>query len=211
MKQFELNGILRENMTKGQLNDLRAQGYVAGVLYGDNIKENINLFFYVNDLNGLIYTDDVYLITLKVEGKVYKTVVKSFQFHPLSDLPVHVDLMEVDDNKVIKIWYPIHFTGTAEGTMEGGKVYKKLRKIQLKASVSALPEELTVDISPLKIGDTLKINDLDIPGVEILTQATTPIVSVAKARAVVEEVVTIEGEEEGEGEEGEEKAETAAE
>lgn len=202
MKQFELKGIKREHVTKGQMNDLKAQGYVPAVLYGDQIEENINMFFFINDLNDLIYTDDVYQVNLIIDGKTYKTVIKSIQFHPLSDQAIHVDFMTVSDDKVIKIWYPIHFVGTAAGIMQGGKLFKRMRKIRVKGKVSDLPNTLEINISSLNVGENLKIRDISIPNVEILIPEATPIASVTRPRgaaALIEE------------EEGETEADTTAE
>lgn len=195
MKDFNLTAKLREKSTKGALNKNRKIGFVPCVLYG--VEGNTNLFCFVNDLNDLIYTNDLYVVNLKFDSKKYRTVIKEIQYHPLSDAPIHVDFMEITDDKTIKIEFPINFVGTPIGARQGGKVFKKLRKLHLKGKISELPDQIDIDISELDLGDMIKVKDLDLPDIEIMDQSTTPLVSVAIPR-VIEEVVVEEEEEEEE-------------
>jgi len=185
MKQFELYGKLREKTTKGAINNLRADGLIPGVLYGG--EENKYVYFFINDLKKLLYTDDVYYVNTDIEGVTCNAVVKEVQYHPLSDEPIHIDLLEVNLDKVIKLAYPIHYTGTPEGTKQGGKVQKKKRKLILRGKISVLPDILNIDISHLNLGDTMKVKDLSFDGVEILDQPNTPLISVARTRATATE------------------------
>jgi len=104
----------------------------------------------------------------------------------------------------VKANYPMSFVGTPAGAREGGKVFKKLRIIRLKGKVADLPDNIEIDITSLELGDTLKVRDIDIPNVEMIDPASTPVVGVARARAAI--VATVDSEE-IEGEEGEEGAE----
>lgn len=184
MKQFELFGKIREKSTKGALNALKNQGFVPGVIYGG--EENINVYFFINDLKRLLYTDDIYLVNCNIEGKNIQAIVKDVQYHPLNDDPAHIDLMEVDGEKVVKMNYPLHFIGAPEGTKQGGKLIKKKRKIHIKGKISKLPDILEVNISQLNVGQTLKIKDLSYPDIEILEKPETPLASVTRTRATVE-------------------------
>ncbi|MEA3494531.1 MAG: 50S ribosomal protein L25 [Bacteroidota bacterium] len=212
MKKFVLTGKLRDTSTKKEINRLRKEGFVPAVIYGDKIKENISIYCFINDLRDLVYTDQVYMVVLNVEGKEYKTVIKNIQFNPLSDDPIHLDFMEVTDDKEIKIYYPISLVGTPLGITEGGKVFRKLRKIRLKGKVSDLPETLEINIEHLKLGDTLKIGEIEIPNIEVLASDNTPVVGVSIPKLVElpevgEEGLTDEELEEGEGEEGDKEGE----
>jgi len=195
MKQFELFGKTREKSTKGYLNELKAQGLVPGVIYGK--ENNINVCFFINDLKKLLYTKEVYKVLLNIDDKQYHVVVKNTQYHPLSDEPMHIDLMEADDEKVIKMSYPIIYSGAPIGVRQGGKIFKKLRVMKLKGKISHLPDDLNIDISNLKLGDTLKIKDISIPNVEILEAQGTPLVTVIRSR-VADTATSSEGEESGE-------------
>ncbi|MBC8344049.1 MAG: 50S ribosomal protein L25 [Bacteroidetes bacterium] len=200
MKKYELFGKIREKSTKGALNQLRAKGFVPGILYGG--EENMNVYFFINDIKKVLYTKEVYLLDLAIEDRKYMAIVKDTSYHPLSDEPIHIDLMEVTEDKVVKAKYPMSFNGTPEGAKEGGKVFKKLRIITLKGKVAELPDTVDIDITALELGDTLKISDIHIPNVEIIDPASTPVVGVARARAaLVTEVEVEEGEEGVEGEE----------
>jgi large subunit ribosomal protein L25 len=203
MKKFELFGKVREKSSKGALNQLRAEGFVPGVLYGG--EENLNVYFFINDIKNVLYTKEIYLLDLTIEDKKYTAIVKDTSYHPLSDEPIHIDLMEVTPDKVVKVKYPMSFVGTPVGAREGGKVFKKLRIIRLKGKVADMPDTIDIDISPLALGDTLKIRDINIPNIEIIDPEGTPVVGVARARAaiVAEVEETEEGEEVEEGAEGE--------
>jgi len=185
MKQFELYGKLREKSTKGALNQLKAQGLIPGVIYGG--EENKYVYFFINDLKKLLYTDDVYFIHANIENQKLNVVVKDVQYHPLSDEPIHIDLLEVNDEKEIKIQYPIHFTGTPEGTKQGGKIQKKKRALFLKGTIKNLPDILKVDISHLNVGETLKVKDVKFDGVEIIENGSTPLLSVVRSRVTAGE------------------------
>lgn len=207
MKQFELFGKIREKTTKGTLNELRANGFVPGVIYGG--EENINVYFFINDIKKVLYTKEVYLLDLTIEDKKYIAIVKDSSYHPLSDEPTHIDLLEVTVDKIVKVKYPMSFTGTPVGAREGGKVFKKMRIINLMGKVKDMPDTIDIDITSLNLGDTLKVRDINIPNIEIKDPAGTPVVGVARSRAAV---AAVSAEEEGEVvEEGAEEAETSQE
>ena len=185
MKEFNLLGKVRETSTKGELNKLRAQGFVPANLYGQD--SSIMLYCFINDLNDLLNTNDVFMINLKIDGKIYKSFVKEVQLHPLKDTPIHVDFLELEDNMVVKMIYPIKFKGSAIGTRAGGKLYKKMRTLHLKGKVADLPEELTIDISNLNLGDSIKVKDIHFPKIQILEVESATIVIISKTR-IIEEV-----------------------
>jgi large subunit ribosomal protein L25 len=180
MKEFNLLGKTRETKTKGELNELRNQGFVPGNVYGS--EETIGFYCFINDLRDLIYSSDVFRVNIKIEGKIYKTIMKEIQFHPLKDIPIHIDLMEVTEDRVIKILYPISFKGSPIGARQGGKLYKKIRMLHLKGKVKDMPNELEIDISNLNLGDSVKVKDLKFKNIEILDQQTATIVSISRTR-----------------------------
>jgi large subunit ribosomal protein L25 len=190
MKEFNLLGKVRETSTKGELNNLRAKGFVPGNLYGQ--ESSIMMYCFINDLNELLNTNDVFMINLKIDGKIYKSFVKEIQLDPLKDTPIHVDFLELEDNKVVKMIYPIKFKGSPIGTRAGGKLYKKMRSLHLKGKVADLPEELILDISNLDLGDSIKVKDIQFPNIQILDPESTTIVTISKTR-IVEEAEPVAG------------------
>lgn len=184
MKEFNLLGKVRETTTKGELNKLRAQGYVPANLYGQD--SSIMLYCFINDLNDLLNTADVFMINLKIDGKIYKSFVKEIQLHPLRDTPIHVDFLELEDNKVVKMIYPIKFKGSPIGARAGGKLYKKMRSLHLKGKVVDLPEELAIDISNLNLGESIKVKDIHFPKIKIQELDSATIVNISKTKFVEE-------------------------
>jgi large subunit ribosomal protein L25 len=189
MKEFNLLGKVRETSTKGDLNKLRAKGYVPGNLYGQD--SSIMFYCFINDLNDLINTADVFMVNLKIEGKIYKSFIKEIQLHPLKDTPIHVDFLELEDNKVVKMVYPIKFKGSPIGARQGGKLYKKMRSLHLKGKVVDLPEELSIDIANLNLGESIRVKDISFPKIQILDVESATIVTISKTR-IIDEVAPVE-------------------
>lgn len=199
MKSVELEAIARDGAgKKGALNALRKEGRVPGIIYGG--ENNINFHVDAVRFSKLIHTSDVYLVNLKFEDKTIRTVIKDVQFHPVSDAAIHIDLMEVFDDKPISIGVPVVFTGKSIGVLNGGKRREKLRKLVLKALHKDIPEEISIDISNVRIGQSIKVGDLNLENVEILDHPNAVIIAVKTSRvAIEEELEDEEGDEEGEG------------
>lgn len=205
MKVKSLSGSPRENVGSKGAKALRQEGRVPGVIYGNG--ENIHFHVKETDFNKLINTPEVYFINIEIDGKEYKSIIKDMQFHPVTDRCVHIDLLAVADDKQVQIDLPLILEGSSPGVLNGGKLRKNYRKIKVKALPAALPENITVDISTLKIGDFVRLGDIDIKGLTIIGDLRDVCVSVKTSRvAVVEEEEEVtEGEEGAEGEEGEKK------
>lgn len=210
MKSVELKAASREDMgSKGALKALRTEGRVPAILYGG--KENIN--FHVDEIafSKLINTSEVHLIDLNFGDKTVKAVIREVQFHPVSDEPIHADFMEVFDDKPITIGIPVRFTGNSVGVMKGGSRREKMRKLIVKALPNDVPEEVVVDITKMKIGDVIQVEDINIDGVEFLDHPKAVIVAVKMSRLVVKGADDDEDEEDTDEEGSKEGAEAATE
>jgi large subunit ribosomal protein L25 len=197
MKSVELKATSRgEVRSKSALKALRKEGRVPAVIYGS--QDNIN--FHVDEItfSKLIHTTEVYFIDLVMEDKTVKAVIKDVQFHPVTDKVIHIDFMEVVDNKLVSMDIPVVFNGKSIGVMNGGKRREKLRKILCKALPKDMPEVISVEISQLKIGMDIKVKDIKIDGVEFLNAPNAVVIAVKTSRVAVAE----DEEEETEGEEG---------
>ncbi len=199
MKTVTLKAEVRKSTGSKTAKELRKSGMVPCELYGPN--GNQHLAVNEIELNKLIYTPEVYFFELDVDGKKVKTVLKAAQFNPINDKTEHIDFVEVTDGKAIKTVLPVRLEGTSIGVMNGGRLRHVLKKIRIQALPSKIPDGITVDISDLKIGKSVKVQDLNIDGVKILEAGNAVVVAVRTARNLVE-ALPEEGEAAAEGEEG---------
>jgi large subunit ribosomal protein L25 len=204
MKSVSLSGSLRGNVGKKDAKLQRRAGKVPCVLYGGT--EQIHFVADEKSFSKLLFTPEVYLINLTVDGKEYVTIFQELQFHPVTDRLLHVDFLQVLPGKPVIIAIPVILEGVSQGVLRGGRLVKKMRKVMIKALSDDLPDHVTIDITPLEIGDSVKVSDLKAPDVIFLDSPTNVVVGVQTARQVIEEVVP-GAEVAEEGAEGAEKTE----
>ncbi len=219
MKTVSISGSLRENVGKKDAKEKRKEGLIPCVLYGG--KEQV--LFYTNELNfrDLVYTPDSSLIKVEINGKSYDAILQDIQFHPVTDKILHADFLEISDDKPVKIDVPVKLEGDAPGLLQGGKLHLLIRKLRVKALPKDLPDFITVDISSLDIGDSVKVSSLEFENLEFLNPPTAVVVIIKTTRASSigmepgeEEIEAAEAAEATEGEapaEGEKKAEEGGE
>lgn len=206
MKSVALSGNKRAERGTSNANILRKEEKVPAVIYGG--KENIH--FTVNEVkfNKIINTPEVYFIDLDIDGTKAKAIIKDVQFHPVTDRVLHIDFLEVDDNKSLTIKIPVKITGRSRGVANGGTLKNPIKNIRVSGLPSAIPENIAIDITELKIGMSIKVGELDFPGLTFLGADNAVVVGVKMSRVAVEEVE--EEEEEGAEGEGETAPEAAA-
>lgn len=209
MKTVSLSGSLRENVGKKDAKAVRNAGKVPCVLYGGD--SQLHFTTEVAGFKPIIFTPDTYLIELDLSGKKYDVILQDVQYHPVSDKILHADFLLAPEGKPVIVAMPVKIKGAAPGVLRGGNLHVISNKIKMKGLVKNIPEFIEVDISKLEIGDSIKVKDLDIDKVTMLSAPNTVVAAVRTARVieVVEEELE-EGEEgeEGEGEEGGEGEET---
>ncbi len=205
MKKVSLSGSLRENVGKKDAKKHRREGNIPCVIYGGEKQ----IHFITNEIkfDKIIFTPEVCLITIDVEGKEYLTILQDVQYHPVTDKVLHADFLELTDGKSIAIGIPVALKGSSAGVMAGGQLIKKMHKVRVKGLVEHLPETVEVDISDLVIGSSIKVRDIELENLSLLDPPNSVIVRVKTSRNVEEEEAEgeegEEGEEvEGEGEEG---------
>lgn len=195
MKTVSLSGSLRENVGSKDAKVLRKEGRVPGVIYGNG--ENIHFHVKETDLNKLVFTPEVTFINIDLDGKEYKAIFKEIQFHPVTDRITHFDLMAIVEDKLVNIALPVRLTGNSPGVLNGGKLRQNYRKLKVKALAKDLPEFIELDISPLKIGMSIRLGEINIPNVTLIGDMRDVAVSVKTSRnAVAEEEEMEEGTEE---------------
>lgn len=195
MKTFALGASVRET-NKIANRALRNQGKVPCVLYGG--EKQVYFSAKENDLNKLVNTPDVYLLNIDIEGESFQAILQDIQFHPLTDRIIHIDFLQVFDNKEVTVNIPINFIGTPIGVRNGGNLLVRKRAIRTRAIPANLPDAIDINIEELKIGKFLYIGDIRDERYTFLAGDKSVIVGVKTARGAVED----EEEEEESTEEG---------
>jgi len=204
MKKVSLSGSLRENVGKKDAKKHRREGNIPCVIYGG--EEQIHFFTNAIKFDKVIFTPEVFLITIDIDGKEYQTILQEVAYHPVTDIVLHADFLELVPGKELTIGIPINLVGISPGVMAGGQMIKKMHKLRLRGLVEHFPEKVDVDISKLVIGTSVKVRDLDLENLSLLDPPNSVVVRVKTSRTVVEDE-----EDEEEEEEGEEGAAPAAE
>ena len=208
MKTLAINVKERQNVGKTNTRALRNQGNVPCVLYGG--EKQVTFYAHENDFRKLVYTPDTFVVELSIDGTVTKAIMQDIQFHPVTDKILHIDFLEVFDNKAITVSIPVILNGTAIGVKNGGNLMFRRSKIITKGLVANLPNSIELNIEHLNIGMFTYIKDITIEGCELVAPGNSVVVGVKTARAVVEEEVEEEVEEGAEGDAPSEGAEAPA-
>ena len=199
MKSLAISVIEREKVGKSNTRSLRNQGNVPCVLYGG--EKQVCFYAHENDFRNLVNTPDVYVVELDISGKKTRAIMKDIQFHPVTDRILHIDFLEVFEDKEVTLAIPVILNGLSIGVRNGGNLMFRRRKIITRGLLENMPNAIELDIEHLKIGQFIYIKDLDQDGCEFLAPDNSVVVGVKTARAAIEEEV--EEDEELEGEEGE--------
>jgi large subunit ribosomal protein L25 len=182
MKSIAISGSPRENVGKRDAKELRYQGLVPAVLYGG--KNQIHFSVSAADLKGLVYTPDVQFVDLDVAGVKAQAIIQDVDFHPLTDLPLHVDFLELNAKKPVVMEVPVKLTGTSPGVKTGGKLIQKLRKLRVKALPKDMPQNVEVSIESLEVGKSVAVEALKFESFKIMNNGDDTIVSVTMSRAL---------------------------
>lgn len=187
MKEFALNGKKRESVGKKASKMLRKEGMIPCNLYGENTVDGkpVAMAFMISmaELRKVVYTPEVYVINLNIDGEPHKAVIKELQFHPVTDAVLHADFYEVNETKPITIGIPVKLNGLAQGVRDGGKLNLSIRKINVTAPYPSIPEILDIDVTNLELGKSIKVGELSFEGLELATPAEVVVCSVKTTRA----------------------------
>ncbi len=183
MQTFDINGTKREIGGKKLAKQLRREGLVPCVVYGG--KDEIVFSVPEKDFMGLVYTPNIYIVNLNVDGATKKAVLKDIQFHPISGNILHVDFQEIFDDKPVTIGVPLKIVGNSEGVKAGGKLQVEMRKLNVKGLPANLPDILEVDITNLGLGQVIKVGSLHYDNLEILNAKSAVVAAVKMTRAAV--------------------------
>ena len=216
MSIFELEAESRSDQGKGASRRLRREGMVPAVIYGGSKKPQSIKLVHSEILKRLDHEAFYsHILTVQVDGKPTKTILRDMQRHPAKPVIMHMDFMRIDEKKPIRVHVPLHFIGAdvAPGVKEGGLVSHDLVEVALEVLPKHLPEYIEVDISAMGIGDILHLTDLKLPETGNLVELARgeghdlPIVSIHVRRGGTEDEEEAAGGEEAAAEGGEEAAE----
>lgn len=191
MVTVNIEGTFRNNMGTSTARNSRKAGMIPCVLYGGG--ESIHFTVTPDSVRDIVYTGEFKLANVTVGDKSYRCILKEVQYHPVTDTISHIDFLNLIDGNTIKVSVPIRFEGAAPGVRAGGKLVQKLRSVKIKTTPDQMVDEMKVDISKLKLGQSLRIRDIaPIEGVEIINSQALPIATIPiprglKAGAAVEE------------------------
>ncbi|EIM76921.1 50S ribosomal protein L25/general stress protein Ctc [Nitritalea halalkaliphila LW7] len=184
MKSLEIIGFKRANLDSATLKELREDGQVPSVVYGPGIEEQIHFYAPAILFRPLVYTPDVHLVELNIEGQKIKALLKDTQFHPVSEVLLHADFLAFSEDRPVKMDIPVNIVGSSPGIQKGGKLEIKARTLKVKGLASNLPDKINVDISHLDLGKSVKVSELSVEGFEILTSPNVSIATIGIPRAL---------------------------
>jgi large subunit ribosomal protein L25 len=196
MKSIEIKGELRTSTGKKDSKKLRKEEKVPCVLYGG--EKNIHFAVLEKDLKKLVFTPNVYLVDLNIDGKNHKAIVQDIQFHPVTDRVIHIDFYEIFEDKKVTIAIPVELQGLAEGVKAGGKLQVLNRKLKVRALYKDLPDTLQINVENVGLGKNIKVGEVNFDNLEMLNSANTVIATVKLTRAAKGAMVAAASEEKAE-------------
>lgn len=197
MEKINLKVKIREELGKEAVKKLRHQGLIPAVVYKS--KNSLNIKFSSKDFFEVIHTKagENAIVNLQVESKKPSrtTVIKEIQYHPLKGDILHVDFNEISLTEALTVKVPIAVKGEAQGIKEGGVLEHALWEIEVECLPAEIPENISVDVSPLNLGDSILVNDLQLPeGIKVLTDSTATVISLNVPHVEEEEALKPEEE-----------------
>jgi large subunit ribosomal protein L25 len=185
MKTITIEGQLRTEFGKSATRQLRSQELVPGVIYGG--AQEINFVAPAKAFKALVYTPSFQLADIQLDGTTYRCILKDLQFDKVSDQLIHVDLLELVEDKKVVASIPLKYVGVATGVKAGGRLVSKMKTLKIKTYPKYLKEQIEVNVEKLEIGENLRVEDVKDENYEIMNSPRIPIVSVVTTRALRQE------------------------
>ncbi len=188
MKTVTIEGQLRTEFGKKATRQVRSQDAVPAVIYGGAAE--INFSASAKAFKPLVYTAEFQIAEVNIAGKVYKCILKDLQFDKVSDALIHIDLLELVDDKKVIATLPLKYTGNSIGVKDGGKLVIKMKSLKVKTLPKYLKEFIEVDITNLTINENLRVEDVKADSMEVMNSPRIPIASVVMTRQLKQEEAT---------------------
>ena len=194
MKTLEIIGYQRANLGKKEAKRLRAEGNVPCVLYGGD--EQVHFYAPMILFRPLVYTDQAHFVTLNIEGVERRCILQDIQFHPVNEMIMHADFLELHEGKPVKMDIPVQLDGTAVGVSKGGKLMHKRHFLSIKALPKDMPDHIEVDVTDLDFGKSVKVKDVPSGNYQVMDNDAISIAVIEIPRALRGKTDDEEGEEE---------------
>jgi len=188
MKSITIEGQLRTEYGKKATRELRSQNLVPAVIYGGTAE--INFSAPAASFKSIVYTGEFLVAEITVDGKMYKCIMKDLQFDKVSDSLIHVDFLELVEDKKVIATLPIKYTGVSIGVKEGGRMITKIKALKIKALPKDLKEFIEVDITNLELNGNIRVQDVKEANMELLNSPRIPLASVVMTRQLKQEEAT---------------------
>ncbi len=187
MKTIEIIGYRRANLGKTDAQKTRQEGNVPCVLYGGN--EQIHFHSPVILFRDLIYTNEAHFVHLNIEGEECQAILQEAQFHPVSEIILHVDFLRISEDRKIKMEIPVRLVGQSPGVAKGGALVRKRATLKIDAFPKDMPDHVDVDCSTLDFHHSVKVGDMKMENLEFLDpkKASIAVVEVPRAAKLAEE------------------------
>ena len=183
MKSITIQGTKRESVGKKSTKALRNADLVPCVVYGGT--ETINFSAEEKSFKGLVYTPEAHTVSIEVDGNTIPAVLQDIQFHPITDKILHADFYQLAEDKPVIMEVPVRIIGRAKGVVAGGALLQSFRKLKLKAIPANLPDEVVIDVTPLKIGNKLYVGDIKTNGFTFMHPDNAVVVAVKMSRTAM--------------------------
>ena len=180
MKTFQLVGTPRSEYGKKAAKAFRKENLVPCNIYG--LGENITFTVAEGDVRKLIYTPDTMAVELTIGDAKKMAVVKEFQFHPITERVLHIDFLEVNEQKPVTVAIPVKLEGLAEGVKAGGKLALQARKLKVNGICTQIPERVVVDVTSLGLGKKIAVADIQLEGLRLMNPADMCVAEVKATR-----------------------------
>ncbi len=185
MKSITIEGQLRTDSGKKATRQLRSQKMVPGVIYGGS--QEINFSAPATAFKDIVYTPEFMLANVIIDGNSYRCILKDLQFHKVSDQLLHVDFLELVDNKKVIATLPLNFIGVPAGVKAGGKLVLKMKSVKVKTLPKYLKEHIDVNIEKMELNENIRVQDIPAENMEVLNSPRIPIASVTLTRQLKQE------------------------
>ena len=187
MLEINVSGQKRNASGKKAAKEVRKEGLVPCNIYGiekdaDNRPVATSFTIPFSELRKVVYTPNVYVVNINIDGTEKKAVIKELQFHPVSDALLHVDFLEINEEKPVTVGIPVKLVGHAAGVRNGGRLSLSIRQIKVTAPYTRIPEILEIDVTALEIGKSIKVGELNFEGLEFATPKEVVVCSVQMTR-----------------------------